>query len=172
MGTMLYALETPQSGGDTLFANMYKAYDDLSDGMKSMLDGLKALNSSEQKELGGRAQKMAKLDALKDTYVEDSEALESIHPVVRTHPETGKKSLYVNGSHTVKFEGMSEAESKPILHYLFEHMKKPEYQCRFRWQPGSIAFWDNRCVQHLALNDYQGYRRRMHRITFEGDSPF
>lgn len=171
LGTMLYALETPESGGDTLFANMYQAYDALSDGMKRMLDGLRAFNSSEQKDLGGRAQKMAELNALKDTYVEGSEALEHFHPVVRTHPETGKKSLFVNGSHTVHFEGMSEEESKPILDYLIAHMKKPEFQCRFRWAPGSIAFWDNRCTQHLAINDYNGKRRRMHRITFEGSKP-
>ncbi|MGY8991925.1 MAG: TauD/TfdA dioxygenase family protein, partial [Rhodospirillales bacterium] len=115
LGTMLYALETPESGGDTLFANMYKAYEALSGGMKNMLDGLHAVNSSEQKDLGGRAQKMAVLNALKDTYVEESEPLEAVHPVVRTHPETKKKSLYVNGSHTVNFAGMREAESKPIL---------------------------------------------------------
>jgi taurine dioxygenase len=171
LGTMLYALETPESGGDTLFANMYKAYEALSGGMKNMLDGLHAVNSSEQKDLGGRAQKMAVLNALKDTYVEESEPLEAVHPVVRTHPETKKKSLYVNGSHTVNFAGMREAESKPILQHLFEHIKKPEFQCRFRWAPGSIAFWDNRCTQHLAINDYNGLRRRMHRITLEGDRP-
>jgi taurine dioxygenase len=171
LGTMLYALEIPVSGGDTLFANMYKAYEALSDGMKYMLDGLQAVNSSEQKDLGGRAQKMAELNALKDTFVEESESLEAVHPVVRTHPETKKKSLYVNGSHTVNFVGMSDVESKPILAHLFEHMKKPEFQCRFRWAPGSIALWDNRCAQHLAINDYNGQRRRMHRITLEGDRP-
>lgn len=150
---------------------MTKAYEDLSNGMKALLCGLKAVNSSEQKDLGGRAQKMAALNALKETYVEDSQSLAAVHPVVRTHPETGKKSLYVNGSHTVNFVGMSEAESRPILEYLFAHMKNVEFQCRFRWAPGSIAFWDNRCTQHPAVNDYNGQRLRMHRITLEGDKP-
>jgi taurine dioxygenase len=96
---------------------------------------------------------------------------EALHPVVRIHPETGKKALYVNGGHTVRFKGMTEEESAPLLRFLFAHQARPEFTCRFRWEKGSLAFWDNRCAQHNPINDYHGFRRVMHRVTLAGDRP-
>jgi taurine dioxygenase len=96
---------------------------------------------------------------------------EALHPVVRTHPETGKKALYINGGHTVRFKGMTEEESAPLLRFLFAHQARPEFTCRFRWDKGSLAFWDNRCAQHNPINDYHGFRRVMHRVTLAGDRP-
>lgn len=103
--------------------------------------------------------------------VEPDTVLTAIQPVIRTHPETGKKLIYVNGAHTIRFEGMSDEESAPLLKYLFEHQTRAEFTCRFRWAPGSIAFWDNRSTQHNPVNDYHGYKRVMHRITLAGDKP-
>ncbi|MGZ0189698.1 MAG: TauD/TfdA dioxygenase family protein [Alphaproteobacteria bacterium] len=171
LGTVLYALETPASGGDTMFASAAAAYDALSDGMKRMLDGVVAINSSEHGYAGGRAANMAKLDAMGETYNVAATVFESEHPLVRTHPETGLKSLYLNRSHTVRFKDMTEAESKPLIEYLTAHITRPEFTCRFRWQPGSIAVWDNRATQHFAINDYHGQRRRMHRVVLKGDRP-
>ncbi len=171
MGTVLYAVETPEAGGDTLFANAAAAYDALSDGMKAMLAGLRAVNSSEHGYKGGRAANMAKLDAMKGTYNQGATTFETLHPVVRTHPETGLKSLYLNRSHTVRFEDMTEAESRPLIGFLASHITQPEFTCRFRWRPGSVAVWDNRATQHFAVNDYQGQRRRMHRVVLKGDRP-
>jgi taurine dioxygenase len=167
MATMLIAREVPPVGGDTLFANQYLAYDTLSEGMKRLLDGLVALNASAKADVTRTRE-----DRMKDSnnpqarkdYVAE-------HPAVRTHPETGRKALYVNVAHTVRFTDMSEAESAPILDYLFRHQIRPEFTCRFHWEPGSIAFWDNRCAQHNPVNDYHGYRRLMHRITLKGDKP-
>ena len=93
------------------------------------------------------------------------------HPVVRTHGETGRKALYVNRTFTLRFKDMTETESAPLLNYLYDHAVRPEFTCRFRWQPGSLAFWDNRAVQHNAINDYHGRRRLMHRVTIEGERP-
>jgi taurine dioxygenase len=162
MGSMLIAREIPPYGGDTLFASQYLAYEALSDGMKRLLDGLYAVNSS------------AKADVTRtreDRVKEYSRHYEAEHPVVRTHPETGRKALYVNFGHTVRFRGMTEAESAPLLDYLFRHQVKPEFTCRFHWEVGSLAFWDNRCTQHNPVNDYHGHRRVMHRITLAGDRP-
>ena len=171
MGTVLYALETPEFGGDTLFANTAAAYDALSVGLKKALDGLRAINSSDHGYKGGRAAGMARLDAMKGTFNSAAQSYESDHPVVRTHPETGLKSLFVNRSHTVRFKGMTEDESRGLIHWLCDHIIRPEFTCRFQWQPGSVAVWDNRATQHHAVNDYQGQRRRMHRITLKGDKP-
>src|SRR5205809_804641 len=167
MATMLIAREVPPFGGDTLFASMYLAYETLSDGMRRMLDGLVAVNSSAKADVTrtreDRVRDGAKPDAKKQFVAE--------HPVVRTHPETGRKALYVNFGHTVRFKDMTEEESGPILHYLFQHTARPEFTCRFRWQAGSVALWDNRCTQHNPINDYHGYRRVMHRVTLAGDRP-
>ena len=168
MGTMLYALEVPPYGGDTLFANQYLAYESLSDGMKRMLDGVKAVNIS-----GKPAVSKTRSDMLKHRSVGlKGDELSAVHPVVRTHPETGRKALYVNEAHTSRFAGMRDQESQPILEYLFGHQVRPDFTCRFRWQAGSVAIWDNRCTLHNPINDYHGHRRLMHRVTFAGDRPF
>jgi alpha-ketoglutarate-dependent taurine dioxygenase len=167
MATMLLARELPPYGGDTLFANTYLAYEALSDGMKRLLDGLIAINSSVKADASrtreDRMKQSVKPDAKKEYVAE--------HPVVRTHPETSRKALYINGGHTVRFRDMTEAESAPILNFLFQHIVRPEFTCRFRWEVGSLALWDNRCTQHNPINDYHGFRRVMHRITLAGDKP-
>jgi taurine dioxygenase len=169
MGAILYALEVPPHGGDTLFANQYKAYEALSPGMKNLLAGLRAVHS-DRRVAGpksganvGRSTKARDDDAWRETV--------SLHPVVRTHPETGRKLLFVNRAYTVGFEGMTEAESQPLLEFLLEHGHRPEFTCRFRWAKGSIAFWDNRSVKHLAVNDAGPFRRYMRRIQISGDRP-
>jgi taurine dioxygenase len=166
MGAILYAIEVPPYGGDTLFANQYLAYETLSDGMKKMLSGMRALHS-DRMVAGPQANK----NAFRATKVrEDAEWRETVsaHPVVVTHPETGRKLLYVNASYTVGFEGMTEAESKPLLGYLLEHGHRPEFTCRFRWETGSIAFWDNRVCKHLAIHDAGPFRRVMRRTQIAG----
>ena len=167
LGSVLYAVEIPPVGGDTLFANMYLAYETLSDGMKEFLDGLKAVNSAQKADAAvGRLKRASERPG-----GEDPSAVEAVHPVVRTHPETGRKALFVNRGHTVKIDGFTEEESRPILEYLYAHQTWPEFTCRFRWTPGAVAFWDNRPAQHNAINDYQGHRRVMHRVTLAGDRP-
>ncbi len=167
MGTILYARELPPFGGDTLFANMYLAYETLSSGMKALLDDLVAVNTAAKADVSRTRE-----DRIKDAP-KDASDVETVaeHPVVRTHPETGRKALYVNVAHTAKFKGFTERESAPILDYLFQHQTRPEFTCRFRWRPGSLAFWDNRAAQHNPVNDYHGYRRVLHRITLAGDRP-
>jgi taurine dioxygenase len=167
MATLLIAREVPAKGGDTMFANTYLAYEALSDGMKRLLEGLIAVNSSLKADASrtreDRVKDMRRQDAKQEYLAE--------HPVVRTHPETGRKALYVNVAHTQRFKDMTEAESAPLLDYLCQHQTRPEFTCRFRWDVGSIAFWDNRCAQHNPINDYHGYRRAMQRITLAGDTP-
>jgi taurine dioxygenase len=165
MASMLYALEIPPYGGDTIFANQYLAYESLSDGMRKLLGSLTGVNSSLKADASRTRE-----DRLRAAGVE-SKALVGEHPVVRTHPETGRKALYVNVGHTTHFKGMSEEESRLLLEFLFRHQVRPEFTCRFRWEVGSLAFWDNRCAQHNAVNDYQGFRRVMHRVTLAGDRP-
>jgi len=167
MASMLLAREIPPYGGDTLFANMYRAYETLSQGMKRLLEPLRAVNSSAKADVTRTREDRLKSDARDDVGKE----LAAEHPVVRTHPETGRKALYVNFAHTVRFRGMTEQESAPLLEYLFQHQVRPEFTCRFTWQVGSLALWDNRCAQHNPVNDYHGYRRVMHRITLAGDTP-
>jgi taurine dioxygenase len=167
MGSMLLAKEIPPYGGDTLFANQYMAWDTLSDTMKSLLDGLVGISSSAKADVSKTREDRIKTDG-KDSA---PQAYLAQHPLVRTHPETGRKALYVNVAHTSGIVGMTDAESAPILNFLFQHQVKPELTCRFVWQPHSLAVWDNRCTQHNPVNDYHGFRRVMHRITLAGDTP-
>jgi taurine dioxygenase len=165
MASMLLARELPPFGGDTLFANMYAAFEALSPGLKKLLEGLQGVNSSTKADASRTREDRVKTDgAQKSDFIAE-------HPVVRRHPETGRKALYVNAGHTVRFAGWSEEESAGLLKYLFEFQVRPEFTCRFAWRPGSIALWDNRCAQHNPVNDYHGYRRVMHRITLAGDVP-
>ena len=170
MGAILYAIEVPPYGGDTLFANQYLAYEALSDGLKRTLEGLRAVHTDRMV-----AGPQAGMNAHRSTKVrEDADWREtiSLHPVVRTHPETGRKLLFVNRSYTVGFEGWTEAESKPLLDYLLEHGHRPEFTCRFRWENGSIAFWDNRSTKHLAVHDAGPFRRIMRRTQISGSAVY
>ena len=167
MGAILHALEVPPKGGDTLFANQYLAYETLSEGLKATLDGMKAVHD-DSRVAGPNANKGRSTETRDD---EEWTPTANAHPVVRTHPETGRKALYVNVASAHYFEGMSKEESQPLLQYLFKHATQPEFTCRFTWAPGSVAFWDNRCLKHIAVNDYQGYRRDMRRVQLCGDRP-
>lgn len=171
LGTVLYALEVPSAGGDTMYANMYDAYDALSQGMKDLLAPLKGISSAALRRSRGRPAGMDRTSKMKAANLDKAESIMAEHPVVRTHSETGRKALYVNPAHTVCFKGMTEAESKPLIEFLCAHAVRPEFTCRFRWDVGTLAVWDNRCVQHFAINDYHGARRCMHRATIEGDRP-
>jgi taurine dioxygenase len=173
MGTMLYAKEVPSAGGDTLWTNQYLAYESLSPGMRRMLDGLKGVYRGDNfSSHDGKTRKEFYADkiAMKVKDPGDTQTT-SIHPLIRTHPETGRKALYVGG-HLHRFEEMTEAESKPLIDFLMQHSTRPEFTCRFRWQTGSMAFWDNRCTQHFAINDYPAETRIMHRVTICGDTPY
>jgi len=166
MGSILLAREVPSRGGDTMFACMGQAYDALSDGLKRTLKGLRAVHTS--RHVFGIKAHQANPER-KERFVNAELATqEAVHPVVIRHPETGRHTLYVNASFTTHFEGWTETESKPLLDFLYQHAARPEFQTRFRWEEGSIAFWDNRATWHYALNDYQGERRLMHRITLDG----
>ncbi len=167
MGSLLYARELPPYGGDTLFANQYLAYETLSPGMRRFLDGAVGISSSAKADVSRTREDRIKSSGTQEARKE----LTAEHPAVRTHPETGRRALYVNTAHTVRFADMTEEESAPILAYLFQHQTKPEFTCRFVWQPGSLAFWDNRAAQHNPINDYHGFRRIMHRVTLAGDRP-
>ena len=170
MGAILYAIEVPPYGGDTCFAHQAAAYDALSPGMQRLLDGLRAVHTDRMvagPDAGRNAYRSTKVredDAWRETV--------STHPVVRTHPETGRKMQFVNAAYTVGFEGMTEAESRPLLDYLLEHGHRPEFTCRFRWENGSVAFWDNRAVKHLAVHDAGPFRRLMRRVQIAGDVPY
>jgi taurine dioxygenase len=166
MATMLLAREIPPYGGDTLFANQYAAFDALSPRLKQLLEGLRAVNSSARADVSKTRE-----DRIKGLDGVEPQDFESCHPVVRVHPETGRKALYVNVAHTARFEGMTEEESAPLLNFLYAHQVRPEFTCRFNWRVGSLAMWDNRCAQHNPVNDYHGHRRLLHRITLEGDLP-
>ncbi len=168
MCSILYAREVPGVGGDTLFAGMYAAYEALSDGMQSMLLKLRAWHSSRHV-FGYEAYAGVDMDDIGGRYYGmDAATQDALHPVVIRHPLSGRPALYVNRDFTVRIDGWSDDESGPLLEFLYAHATRPEFTCRFRWRPGSVAIWDNRATQHLALNDYHGERRLMHRITIDG----
>ncbi|MDP6430995.1 MAG: TauD/TfdA family dioxygenase [SAR324 cluster bacterium] len=166
MASMLYAIEIPPYGGDTLFSNQYMAYETLSDGLKKTLSELVAVNTSSKPEVS-----MTREDRMREAGMELN-ILSASHPAVRTHPEAGSKALYVNKAHTTHFKDWTELESKSLLEFLFHHQVRTEFTCRFSWEKNSLAFWDNRCVQHNPVNDYQGFRRIMHRVTIAGGKPY
>jgi len=165
--TMLYAVEVPEYGGDTEFADQCMALNYLSDGMQKFLSKQKIINIS------GKGKVVAsRSDVMKHSSSGQSvEEFKAEHPVVRTHPETKQKALFVNEAHSLQFASLSLEESTPLLEFLFKHQIRSEFTCRFRWEKGSVAIWDNRCTLHNPINDYHGKRRLMHRITFAGDTP-
>ncbi|HTI82750.1 MAG TPA: TauD/TfdA family dioxygenase [Acetobacteraceae bacterium] len=167
MATLLIAREVPETGGDTLFANQYLAYETLSGKLRTLLADLKGVSSSAKADASRTREDRIRTDGSTDAR----RLLVAEHPAVRTHRETGRKALYVNRAHTVQFAGMSPEESAPLLEFLFTHQIRPDFTCRFRWTPGALAIWDNRCAQHYAINDYAGQRRIMQRITLAGDLP-
>ena len=158
MGSLLYAKTLPDYGGDTLFANTYLAYETLSNGYKTLLGKLKAVHQVDQYNIS--------------TVKGENQPKPVLHPVIRTHPQSGRKALFVNEYFTSRFENMTEKESQPMLSYLFEHSVRPDFTCRISWQPGTLVFWDNRCTQHYATNDYAGQERIMYRVTLNGDVPY
>ncbi len=172
LGSILCSRVVPPYGGDTLWSNMYLAYERLSEGMQRMLDPMNVVHSAIRSygaagvlvNNGDPASKM-------DVRTDNRAAAEVTHPAVRIHPVTGRKALYVNSAYSIRFEDMTEEESKPLLDFLFAHCSRPEHTCRLRWSPGTIAMWDNRCTQHLAMNDYDGFDRELHRTTIMGDKP-
>jgi taurine dioxygenase len=167
MATMLLAREIPPRGGDTLFANMYAAYEALPVDVQQRIDGLVAVNSSAMADISKTRE-----DRVRDSgNTEDPQQYVAEHPIVRTHPETGRKALYVNPAHTASIVGLGDDEGKELLDFLFDHATKPEFTCRFEWRVGSLALWDNRAAMHNPINDYHGHTRRLDRITLAGDEP-
>lgn len=171
LATLLYALETPSHGGDTLFANAYAAYEALSPAMRAVVDGLVGVNSASLKVTGGRRKMHSTIGGMRVHDTEKADEYEAEHPVVRTHPQTGRKALYLSRSHTIRFRDMTEEESRPLIDFLQAHQTRPEFTCRVRWTPGTLTVWDNRCTQHCAVNDYHGQRRRMRRLTVGAEAP-
>jgi len=169
--TILYAVETPTFGGDTLFTNTTAAYDALSEGMRKLIDGLVGVNSAGLKYGGGRTAMHKNIGAMKVHDTDTADQYEAEHPVARTHPATGRKALYLSRSHTIRFRGMTEEESRPLIEWLALHQQRPEFTCRVRWTPGTLTIWDNRCTQHNAVNDYHGQRRKMRRLTAGAQTP-
>jgi taurine dioxygenase len=166
LGSVLRCVTAPEYGGDTMWASMYAAYEALSDQMQHLLSGLVAIHDTTRtfsratyrtEHIGGR---------------QAPEVISNEHPVVRTHPETGRKGLFVNAAFTSSIKGMKPAESNALLFFLYRHIETPDFSCRFHWQPNSVAMWDNRCTQHRVVGDNKSAPRRMERITINGDRPF
>jgi taurine dioxygenase len=173
LGAALYAMEVPEVGGDTLWSNLCLAYDQLSEGMQEMLGRLVGMHSAVMlygsAKVGGGTAFSGKMSM--DIDQRDEAAAEVAHPVIRTHPETGRKILAISPGYLRRFEKMSEAESAPLLDWLKAHATREEFTCRFHWEKNTLALWDNRCTLHYALNDYPGKTRRMHRVAINGDRP-
>ena len=169
--SLVLASTVPPVGGDTLFANQYLAFDQLSSGLQDMLRGLRAVHSARNAYTAPTT--TDKYEGKTTMAYSRSEIIEAevLHPIVRQHPQTGRESLFINPMFTLKFENMSEDESRPLLDYLFRHSTREDFQCRVRWQPDTLTIWDNRCVQHSALNDCQGHERILYRVTVAGDQP-
>jgi taurine dioxygenase len=172
LGSLLYGVVVPPFGGDTIFASTERAYDALSEDLRRMLGGLRAVHSASRAyDPANVGEHKYRGEAPISYQWSDSIRDEVVHPVVRTHPETGRKSLYVNPMFTLRIEGMPRAESDALLRLLFDHCGRPDWTCRFRWTAGSVALWDNRCTWHYALDDYREFERLMHRVTIAGDTP-
>ena len=172
--TILFCYECPEYGGDTQFANLYDAYDGLSDGMKRDIATLFGVaNGDSRKHQSGYTR--AEREAAGFGTIKQMKPLEvntiASHPLVRTHPETKRKALYI-GKHMECIDGWTEAESSPLLQFLLRHATKPDYVGRIRWKPGTLTIWDNRCALHYATDDYPGHYRRLHKIMVQGDKPF
>lgn len=170
LGSVLYAREVPDYGGDTMWANGYRAWETLSEGLRATLAPLRAVHSAAKNKAKLRVNHL-KDGSMRGHNVQEMDVRQAEHPVARTHPVSGRKALYVSPAHTMKFAGWTEAESAPLLDYLFTHITAEENTCRFRWTKGTVAVWDNRCSLHYPLNDYHGQRREMHRVTIEGERP-
>lgn len=166
LGSALYMRECPSVGGDTMFANQYMAFAALSPAMREMLAKTRVVFSD-----ASLAQRNAGRSLKVNPKAAGRPSVEAVHPAVRVHGDTGRKALFVHRPYAIRFEGMTEAESAPLLRFLFDHAAKPEFTCRFRWTEGAMALWDNRALQHYALNDYPGERRYAHRVTIEGEVP-
>ncbi len=169
--TLLYALDLPPKGGDTIWADMAQAYATLSDGMKGLLRDLRAIHGGLPHGTRGPPSGLRVSTSVKMARNDPAADAEVVHPVVRRHPDTGAAALYVNPVYVARFEDMTEAESRPLLDTLQTQATRPEMTCRLAWSPGTLAIWDNRCTQHLAVNDYDGYRRLLHRTTVVGECP-
>ncbi len=170
LGSILYSEIVPPVGGDTLFSNQQLAYEKLSDGLKRTLEGMVAIHSAQEAYTSPSA--LEKYDSDGPISYRRSDIIHQTveHPVVIQHPVTGNKALYVNSYFTRQFKGWSEAESRPLIEYLCDHGVRVDFQCRMRWEAGMVAMWDNRIVQHAALNDYEAYERLIYRITVNGDA--
>jgi taurine dioxygenase len=175
LGSLLLGKEVPPFGGDTMFANQYLAYEALSPGLRRVVDGLTAIHSPWSYEAaragGGVYNEQRTMKLRNDDVMHEAMKIVTEHPVVRTHPQTGRKALYVNSTYTQGFKDWTKEESRPLLEHLFRHSARPEFTCRYRWSAGTLALWDNRCAMHHPVNDYHGCRRVMHRITVVGDRP-